>query len=564
MSSRANIAATNMEHLCKCNKHGYSQSQRWGDSSLGICKVECEGHTSTFYAGDRDCSSAIIDCWGEALIGSAYEGKLADATYTGNMRSVFVNSGLFEWKPMSFSATRGDIYLNEANHTAMCLDGGKDGIYNADMLGEFAIAETGGIYGQPGDQTSKESYIHEYYNYPWDGILHYNGKADTGSAPKVQPVSTPTPVTSPISTSNRLHVIDIASWQAGITPSRTNADAVIIKVTGGTHYENPYWKQWADDVLASGKLLGLYHYAVESENNPQAQAEAEFFLSKVKNYVGKFIPVLDWEADACSLPASWARKWMDIVAERTNATPWFYGYASNINNTDYSVVASKYPLWIASYLDRYNDAGFVDNPEQKWDYGNWKSAVAYQYTSTGHINGYDGRLDLSVAYMTAADWKSMCGNGSYIPTPVSVPQPSSGGQPKYAVQAGEYGWLTEMEGLKETDGGNDDYAGIIGTNCTYIGINGVGRYRVYTQANGWLPYVDHLDYRDEEHGMAGDGSAILALEIPGSNIKYQVHTIGYGWHDWMIGNKDTSGSNDTYAGDSSMKAPIDAIRIVKI
>ena len=76
----------------------------------------------------------------------------------------------------------------------------------------------------------------------------------------------------------------------------------------------------------------------------------------------------------------------------------------------------------------------------------------------------------------------MCGGG-YIPQPQPTPQPS-GNQPRYAVYVNGYGWLTEMEGLKETDGGNDDYAGIIGSNCSYIGINGVGKYRVYSQANG--------------------------------------------------------------------------------
>ena len=83
-----------------------------------------------------------------------------------------------------------------------------------------------------------------------------------------------------------------------------------------------------------------------------------------------------------------------------------------------------------------------------------------------------------------------------------------------------------MEGLEETNGGSDDYAGIIGSNCNYIGINGVGDYRVYTQANGWLPYVNYFDYNNEEYGMAGDGSPILAIEIPNSNIKYQVHVVG--------------------------------------
>ena len=120
----------------------------------------------------------------------------------------------------------------------------------------------------------------------------------------------------------------------------------------------------------------------------------------------------------------------------------------------------------------------------------------------------------------------MCGGGA-IPTPQPTPQPSSS-QPRYAVCTSGHGWLTEMEGLKETNGGSDNYAGIIGSDCTYIGINGVGKYRVYSQSNGWLPYVNHLDYNDKENGMAGDGSAILALEIPNSKIKYQVHIKGGG------------------------------------
>ena len=110
---------------------------------------------------------------------------------------------------MSFWASRGDIYLNESNHTAMCVDGGNDGIYGADMLAEFSISETGGIYGQSGDQTGGESSIHGYYDYPWDGILHYNGKAD-GEESSSQPISQPTQEPTP-SRADRLHIIDIAS-----------------------------------------------------------------------------------------------------------------------------------------------------------------------------------------------------------------------------------------------------------------------------------------------------------------------------------------------------------------
>lgn len=53
----------------------------------------------------------------------------------------------------------------------------------ADLLGEFSISETGGIDGEPGDQTGCESWVRDYYSGHWDGILHYNDKADGTAAP---------------------------------------------------------------------------------------------------------------------------------------------------------------------------------------------------------------------------------------------------------------------------------------------------------------------------------------------------------------------------------------------
>ena len=175
--SRANVAAQIMEHLCTCSLHGYSQPGRHGTS--GHCSVKTDAGTVKVTKGDRDCSSAVCEAWELALAGSPYDGLITRYNWTGGMREMFVGSGLFSWKPMSFDAQRGDIYLDEENHTAMCIR--NDG--TADLLGEFSISETGGIDGEPGDQTGRESWIHDYYSGSWDGILHYNGKADTGGAP---------------------------------------------------------------------------------------------------------------------------------------------------------------------------------------------------------------------------------------------------------------------------------------------------------------------------------------------------------------------------------------------
>ena len=172
MTSCAKTAVEVMRHLCEHDSHGYSQYSRWGDG--GTEEITANGLKFKIATGDRDCSSAVITAWKCALIGTAYEGRLDGATYTGNMRSVFVNSGLFEvWDTNSTYAQAGDVYLNDACHTAMCISP------EPDLLGEFSISETGGIDGAEGDQTGWESHITGYYSYPWNCTLHYNGKADS-------------------------------------------------------------------------------------------------------------------------------------------------------------------------------------------------------------------------------------------------------------------------------------------------------------------------------------------------------------------------------------------------
>lgn len=175
MTKRNEVAAYFHRRMCEDARFGYTQgSGRWGVGPMEAWTYE--GVTGRFLVGDRDCSSSVIDCWQEALRGSRYEGALGGATYTGDMRRVFVGSGLFEWMPMSFIAQPGDLYLSEAHHVAMCQS------QHPDILSEFLLNEYGTITGgKVGDQTGMESVVRGFWwpSFGWDGILHYNGKADT-------------------------------------------------------------------------------------------------------------------------------------------------------------------------------------------------------------------------------------------------------------------------------------------------------------------------------------------------------------------------------------------------
>lgn len=160
-----------MEHLCSHDGdggHGYTWDDRWGDGTWETIELS-DGSQVQVENGDRDCSSGII---------SALEAVGVDthgASYTGDMKECLLASGLFDWIPMGTwrPALRGDIYLNQSYHTAMCTSD------DPDELCQFSIDENGGVHGgRQGDQTGRESNFSAYYSYPWDGRLCWRDRGE--------------------------------------------------------------------------------------------------------------------------------------------------------------------------------------------------------------------------------------------------------------------------------------------------------------------------------------------------------------------------------------------------
>lgn len=163
-----------MEHLVSHDGgggHGYSQANRMGD---GTTETIClsDGTTVTIAGGDRDCSSAVVTALRAVGVNTF------GASYTGNMREQLLKTGLFGWRKMGVkSAQRGDIYINEKCHTAVCVS--PYGSARGDLLAQFSISEKGTVTGTKGDQTGRESNIKAYYSYPWDGTLYWLGDGKT-------------------------------------------------------------------------------------------------------------------------------------------------------------------------------------------------------------------------------------------------------------------------------------------------------------------------------------------------------------------------------------------------
>ena len=198
--------------------------------------------------------------------------------------------------------------------------------------------------------------------------------------------------------------IDISSYQAELNAGIVPSDFVIIKATEGTNYINPTWEEQAGQVIQTNKLLGFYHFA--STGNPIA--EADFFISVVKDYIGKAVLVLDFEAGAIN---AWgnvgARQFLNRVKEKTGVYPMIYMSAEVTRQFNWSTISNTNPLWVAQYASM-NPTGYQSEP---WTdgkgYGAWSSAAIHQYSSAGSLANWDGNLDINLAYINANQWKSL-------------------------------------------------------------------------------------------------------------------------------------------------------------
>lgn len=215
-----------------------------------------------------------------------------------------------------------------------------------------------------------------------------------------------------------LRVVDVASHQKGIVTGSIDCDAVICKATEGTGYVNPYCDEHYQSAKASGKLLGVYHYA--SGGNPES--EAEFFINNVQGYLHEAILVLDWESgdNAAWRDSNWVARFCAHVVALTGINPMIYVQRSAVGQC---LGLGDYGIWLAEYPD-YALRGWGDyvEPNYSGDY------AMHQFTSSGNIAGWGDVLDLSLFFGDANAWLAYAGATGH-PVPAPQPQPQTYVQP---------------------------------------------------------------------------------------------------------------------------------------
>lgn len=141
--------------------------------AINIANDDTHGYDQAHRTGpDYDCSSLVCSAFKQA-------GFDVPITSTHYMRNAFTAVG-FRWYPRYDEngtvlwngncsvLSRGDIVLKEAAHTELYIG-------NNQNVGAHCN-EFGGITGgETGDQTGEEICVDGYWDYPWDGYLHYVG-----------------------------------------------------------------------------------------------------------------------------------------------------------------------------------------------------------------------------------------------------------------------------------------------------------------------------------------------------------------------------------------------------
>ena len=133
------------------NSHGYSQRDRWGP--------------------DYDCSSFVIEAYEQAGVPV----KQAGAMNTGNMWKAFVSCGFADVTTQvglssGYGIEAGDVLLNYASHTCIAIGNGR-----------VANCRSSEGNDQAGDQSGNEIRLQNYWNYPWNAVLRYKGKAQNSA-----------------------------------------------------------------------------------------------------------------------------------------------------------------------------------------------------------------------------------------------------------------------------------------------------------------------------------------------------------------------------------------------
>lgn len=191
--------------------------------------------------------------------------------------------------------------------------------------------------------------------------------------------------------------IDVSKWNQNIDWNKVKeagVQFVIIRCgyrgsKTGVLVEDPYFRQNIKEAKAAGLKVGVYFFT-QAINQAEAVEEASMVLSLTEGYELDYPIFIDTEGSggrADTLDAVTRTAVCEAFCETVEQAGHEAGvYASRnwyYNNVDDDVL-SRYTIWVAEYRKEPLYTGRYD---------------IWQYTSSGQIDGINGRVDLNLSYI---------------------------------------------------------------------------------------------------------------------------------------------------------------------
>lgn len=328
--------------------------------------------------------------------------------------------------------------------------------------------------------------------------------------------------------------IDVSKYQGDIDWQKVKADGVqfaVIRAGYGRELsqKDPYFEKNYAAAKSVGLQVGAYWYSY-ADSIEDAKTEARTFLEAVKGKSFDLPIYYDVEENAQAqkgkeFVTSCILAFTDLV-KQAGCNPGVYANTNWLTNYIDRDKLGDMSIWKADYREKYDTSIPCD---------------IHQYSSTGKINGINGRCDMNNGFAEFCK----------IPDE-PAPAPVFSCDVFYRVRTKAHGWLSEVKNL-------EDYAGWKDSPITDIAVKvstGSVRYRVHVKGGSWLPYVTGYDINESKNGYAGNGKPIDAVEIyyytpngikPARKAKYRVAPIGKDYYSWQYDNEKTNGQ-DGYAG----------------
>ena len=190
--------------------------------------------------------------------------------------------------------------------------------------------------------------------------------------------------------------IDVSNYQGKINWAKVKADGinfVIIRAGWGKTNVDPKFRDNIDGALSAGLDVGIYWF-LYAKNENDIVLNAKKCYEVIEPYrKGITMKVwADWEYDSDKykpgLTKAQRTEWVKKFCEEMKKYAFEVGIYANPDylKTKFNDV-SEYPLWLAYYA----------TSKGKYE------PLMWQYTSSGHVDGIVGRVDMDIFYGNAVD-----------------------------------------------------------------------------------------------------------------------------------------------------------------